>query len=101
MDGSPPGSSVHEILQARILEWGCHTLLQGALPDSGIEPTSLTSPALAGGFLTSSTIWGLEAQIQVCLLRKPRFCLSDGAEQPSPSPQGTTDRSRLTTLAFK
>ena len=21
MDGSPPGSSVHEILQARILEW--------------------------------------------------------------------------------
>ena len=27
------------------------------LPDSGIEPTSLPSPALAGGFFTTSTIW--------------------------------------------
>ena len=29
----------------------------GDLPDSGIEPTSLTSPALAGGFLTTSTTY--------------------------------------------
>ena len=28
----------------------------GDLPDSGIEPTSLTSPALAGGFFTTSTM---------------------------------------------
>ena len=27
----------------------------GHLPDPGIEPTSLTSPALAGGFFTTST----------------------------------------------
>ena len=27
----------------------------GALPDPGIEPTSLMSPASAGGFLTMST----------------------------------------------
>ena len=27
------------------------------LLDPGIEPASLTSPALAGGFFTSSTIW--------------------------------------------
>ena len=73
----------------------------GDLPDPGIEPTSLTSPALTGGFFTTSTIWELEAQIQVCLLLKPRYCLSDGGEQPSPGPQGTTDRNRLTTLAFK
>ena len=26
----------------------CHTLLQGGLPDPGIEPTSHKSPALAG-----------------------------------------------------
>ena len=32
----------------------------GDLPDSGIEPTSLTSPASAGWFFTTSTIW--EAQ---------------------------------------
>ena len=29
--------------------------IPGDLPDSGIEPTSLTSPALAGGFFTTST----------------------------------------------
>ena len=27
----------------------------GHLPDPGIEPVSLTSPALAGGFFTTST----------------------------------------------
>ena len=29
----------------------------GDLPDSGIEPTSLASPALAGGFFTTSATW--------------------------------------------
>ena len=29
----------------------------GDLPDPGIEPTSLISPALAGGFFTTSTTW--------------------------------------------
>ena len=32
----------------------------GDLPDPGIEPASLMSPALAGGFLTMSATW--EAQ---------------------------------------
>ena len=36
MDCSLPGSSAHEISQAKIL--GCHFLLQGDLPNSGIEP---------------------------------------------------------------
>ena len=48
-DCSQSGSSVHGILQARILEWGC--LLPGDLPKPGIEPASLLSPALAGGSL--------------------------------------------------
>ena len=30
---------------------------QGNLPDPGIKPMSLTSPALAGRFFTTSTIW--------------------------------------------
>ena len=34
----------------------------GDLPNPGTEPTSLTSPALAGGFLTTSTIW--EARVR-------------------------------------
>ena len=35
----------------------CHALLQGDLPDPGIKPPFLTSPALAGRFFTSSTTW--------------------------------------------
>ena len=54
MDCSPPGSSVQGIFQTRMLEqvaipppWN--------LPDTGIEPTPLTSPALAGRFSTTVT----------------------------------------------
>ena len=39
MDCSPTGSSVHGILQARILECGCHFLLQGLFLTQGIFPT--------------------------------------------------------------
>ena len=56
MNYSLPVSSVHGILQARILEGvNFHALLQGIFPDPGIEPVSLTSPALTGGFITSAT----------------------------------------------
>ena len=47
---------IHGILQARILEWVA-VPSAGALPDPGIEPLSLMSPALAGVFFTSSTTW--------------------------------------------
>ena len=40
----------------------CHFLLQGHLPGPGIEPASLMSPALAGGFFTTGTMW--EAYIE-------------------------------------
>ena len=53
MDSSPPGSFVHGILQARILEWVAMPS-SGDLPDPGIEPVSLRSSALAGGFITTS-----------------------------------------------
>ena len=39
MDCSPPGSSVHRIFQARILEWAAIPP-SGDLPDPGIEPRS-------------------------------------------------------------
>ena len=60
MDHNLLGSSVHEILQARILEWVAFPL-PGDLPDPGIEPVSLLSPTLAGGFFTTSATW--EAQL--------------------------------------
>ena len=49
MDCSGPGSSVHEISQARVLEWGAIAFSRD-LPSQGIEPLS---PALAGGFFTN------------------------------------------------
>ena len=47
-----PGSSVHGILQARILEWVAISSSRGS-SDSGIEPMSPASPTLAGGFFTT------------------------------------------------
>ena len=44
MDFSPPGSSVHGILQARILEWVA-IFFSRDLPDPGIEPWSPTLQA--------------------------------------------------------
>ena len=56
MDYSPPGSSVHGILQAGILVQGAMPSPED-LPDPGIEPAFLTSPALAGGFFTTRATW--------------------------------------------
>ena len=56
MDGSPPGSTVLGILQSRILG-GLPRTPPGDLPDPGIEPASLMSPELAGGFFMSRAIW--------------------------------------------
>ena len=48
MDHSPPGSSVHEEQE----HWsGLSCLPPGDLPDPGVEPMSLMSPAMAGGSL--------------------------------------------------
>ena len=59
MDRSPPGSSVHGILQARVLEWAPCSPPRD-LPAPGIKPESLRSPALASRFFTASATW--EAQ---------------------------------------
>ena len=51
MEHSLPGSSVHGIFQARILEWVVMPS-SGDLPDPGIELEFPPSPALAGRFFT-------------------------------------------------
>ena len=56
MDCSPPGSSVHGIFQARILEWVSIAYSRG-FSNQEIEPSSLLSLALAGVFFTTSTMW--------------------------------------------
>ena len=52
MDYSPPGSSVHGILYAKILAWVAMPS-PGDLPHPGIE---LTFPELAGGFFTTESL---------------------------------------------
>ena len=67
MDYNLPGSSVHGIL--RTLQEYCSGLpcpSPADLSNAGIEPTSLMSPALAGGFFATSTTW--EARILAYLL---------------------------------
>jgi len=49
MDCSLPGSSVHGIFQARVLEWGAISFSRD-LPDPGIKPSS---PALRADTLPS------------------------------------------------
>ena len=50
MDCSPPGSSVHGL--SRQEHWsGLPSPSPGDLPDPGVEPGSVSSPALAGAFL--------------------------------------------------
>ena len=47
-DCNPPGSSVHGILQARILEWVAVLFFRGSsqdLPNPGVKPRSLTLQA--------------------------------------------------------
>ena len=51
-----PGSSVHGISQARILEWVTMSSSRGS-SWPGIEPVSSVSPALAGGFVMISATW--------------------------------------------
>ena len=52
VDCSPPGAPVHGVLQAGRLEWVASPP-PGDLPDAGMEPASLTAPALAGGSFTT------------------------------------------------
>ena len=51
---SPPGSSVHGGSPAKNTGVGCYFPSPRDLPDPGIEPVALASPALAGRFFTTS-----------------------------------------------
>ena len=62
MDSSPPGSSVHGILQTRILDtsWqqgGLPCPPPGDLPDPEIDLAALTVPALTVGFFPTRATW--------------------------------------------
>ena len=68
VDCSPPGSSVHRILQVRTLEW---VAMPSSRESPGIAPMSVTSPALAGGFFTTRATWEAQLSIATCFLKLP------------------------------
>ena len=63
MDCSPPGSSVHGILQARTLEWVAVPSSWGSSPPRDGTLVSYV-PALAGGFFTTSATWEAPVLLQ-------------------------------------
>ena len=69
MDCSPPGSSVLGILQARILEQVGISYSRGSSQPR--DQTCFVSPALAGGFFTTSTTWEGRSSNRVCLFDFP------------------------------
>ena len=58
MDCSPPGSSVHGIFQARVLEQIAISASRASSP-----PTSIASPALAAGFFTTVPLGKLQKKV--------------------------------------
>ena len=72
MDCSLPGSSVCEILQAKILEWVAMSSSRGS-SDPGIKPTSRVSPAVAGVFfffffflpLVPRALWSCKISVKI------------------------------------
>ena len=67
MDRSPPGSSVHGISQAGILEWLAISSSRGS-SWARDRTSSLASPALAVEFFTTSTTWETHPQSTISQL---------------------------------
>ena len=81
VDCSPPGSSVHGDSPDKNTGMGGHALFQGNLPDPGIKPASLASPALAGGFFSTRITWVTLAKVtQISSVKQVTFhdqCIED------------------------
>ena len=81
---SPPGSSVHGIVSRQEYWTGLSRPPPGDLPDPGVEPACLESPALASGFFNSSATQEVPSAGQVIvIMRFPETthasaCLQEG-----------------------
>ena len=79
MDYGPPGSSVLGDSPGKNTGVGCHPPRE--LPDQGIEPSPLLSPALAGRFFTPSTTWGTLNGILFRLKKEEIPAICDNADE--------------------
>ena len=89
MDYSPPGSSTHGILQARVLEWGAIAFsaqglegdLNAGLPVS--EPAPFTAAVTLMGVFDSVSTCSLSGPAHKTIISvKARKCLADGMSPP-------------------
>ena len=85
MDCKPPGSYVHGILQATILEWVAISYSKGIFLTQGSNP-SLMFPGLAGGFFTTSATWETR-DLKGCFMEGIRLIL-----RFAPGPVGRSPR---------
>ena len=77
MDCSPPGSSVHGIFQARVLEWGAIvcSVMSNSLQPHGLQPTRLLCP---WDFPGKSTGMGCHCLLRVNPVPKARVMFLSG-----------------------
>ena len=73
-DCSPPGSFLHGILQARILEWIAISFSKGSSQTGKGNP--FWSPSLAGGFFTIKTLGTLIHMYEVKWSEVAQSCLT-------------------------
>ena len=71
MECNPPGSSVHGILQARIMDWIAMPSFRGSSPPRDQTQVSM-SPALAGRFFTISMTWETPQKLEIHLKLIPK-----------------------------
>ena len=81
MDCSLPGSSVHGILQERILEWVARKPPPppGNPPDPGVKLMSVMSPELAGRFFTTSATWEAQSAAEKHTKMKMKLALDESS----------------------
>ena len=84
-----PGSSVHGILQTRILEWGAISFSRGSSQPRDQTCISM-SPALGGRFFTTSTSWEASEHFRLQTKQTLRLCAGYSASwMPSPCPSSS------------
>ena len=87
MDCSPPGSSVHGIIQARILEWVSMAFSRGSLPKCAIpsEPGTSVSSCLYRALALKSTLFSSALIFSCCCsLTKSYLTLCDPMDYSKP-----------------
>ena len=96
MDCSPSGSSVHGILQARMLEWLAIPFSRGSLSDPGIEPGSPTGRFLSEPPANLLSIKLLVLATQLCLT----LCDCINYSPPGSSVHGVLQKRTLEWIAI-